>query len=74
LRLISTEQEMKLGLAEFDKLKQSMPISRDTTRQIQLDKARRRIAAAAPSAISLSAQLKHLHNTIALGCLRDMLF
>lgn len=50
LRLISAEQEMKLGLAEFNKLKQSTPISRDTRLQTQLQQVGRRIAAVAPLA------------------------
>lgn len=50
LRLISAEQEMKLGLAEFDKLKQSTPISRDPALKGQLQKVGNRIAAVAPLA------------------------
>jgi predicted Zn-dependent protease len=48
LRLISAEQEMKIGLAEFDKLKQSTPISRDARQQALLQEVGRRIAAVAP--------------------------
>ena len=48
LRLISAEQEMQLGLAEFNKLKQSTPISRDAALQGQLQKVGSRIAAVAP--------------------------
>ena len=48
LRLISAEQEMKLGLAEFDKLKQSMPVARDPVQLAQLQQVGRRIAAVAP--------------------------
>lgn len=50
LRLISAEQEMKLGLAEFDKLKQSTPISREKKLQAQLQQVGRRIADVAPLA------------------------
>jgi predicted Zn-dependent protease len=50
LRLISAEQEMRLGLVEFNKLKQTTPVSRDTTLQAQLQKVGRRIAAVAPLA------------------------
>jgi predicted Zn-dependent protease len=50
LRLISAEQEMQLGLAEFDKLKQSTPISRDTKLKAELQQVGRRIAAVAPLA------------------------
>jgi predicted Zn-dependent protease len=50
LRLISAEQEMQPGLAEFDKLKESTPISRDTKLQSQLQQVGRRTAAVAPLA------------------------
>jgi len=48
LRLISAEQEMKLGLKEFGKLKQSTPISRDPALKGQLQQVGNRIAAVAP--------------------------
>lgn len=50
LRLISADQELRLGLAEFDRLKQSTPIARDPGRQDQLQRVGRRIAAVAPLA------------------------
>ncbi len=45
LRLISADQEVKLGLAEFDQLKKSTPISTDTRQQAVLREVGRRIAA-----------------------------
>ena len=45
LRLISAEQEIKLGLTEFDKLKQSTPISQDASQREMLRRVGRRIAA-----------------------------
>lgn len=48
LLLISPQQEMHLGLTEFNKLKASLPISRDASRQAQLQQVGRRIAAVAP--------------------------
>ena len=47
LRLISAEQEMKLGLAEFNKLKQSTPVSRDPVLRAQLQRVGRQIASVA---------------------------
>ncbi len=44
LRLVSSEQEMQLGLTEFEKLKKSTPISIDVEQQALLDKVGRRIA------------------------------
>lgn len=44
LRLVGVDQEMQLGLAEFDKLKQSTPISRDAAQQALLQQVGRRIA------------------------------
>lgn len=48
LRLISADQEMQLGVAEFNKLKQSTPISRDSKLKGQLQKVGSRIATVAP--------------------------
>lgn len=48
LLLISPQQEMQLGLTEFNKLKQTLPISRDASRKAQLQQVGRRIAAVAP--------------------------
>lgn len=48
LRLISADQETQLGLAEFDKLKKSTPISKDAKQQRLLEEVGRRIAAVAP--------------------------
>ena len=48
LRIISPKQEMQLGLTEFEKLKQSTPISTDTEQQALLEKVGQRIAAVAP--------------------------
>lgn len=48
LLLISPQQEMQLGLAEFDKLKQKLPISRDIVPQARLQRVGTRIAAVAP--------------------------
>ena len=48
LRLISAEQELQIGLTEFDRLKRSTPISRDAGLQAQLQRVGRRIAAVAP--------------------------
>ena len=45
LRLISAEQETKLGLTEFDKLKKSTPISKDSGKQALLERVGRRVAA-----------------------------
>lgn len=44
LRLISADQEMQLGLTEFDKLKKSTPVSTDAGKRAQLDAVGRRIA------------------------------
>ena len=48
LRLISPEQEMQLGLTEFEKLKQSTPVSKDAEQQALLEQVGQRIAAVAP--------------------------
>lgn len=48
LLLISPQQEMQLGLTEFNKLKESEPISRDRAQQARLEQVGRRIAAVAP--------------------------
>ncbi len=48
LRLISTEQEVQLGLSEFDKLKESTPLSRDRRQSALLERVGQRIAAVAP--------------------------
>jgi predicted Zn-dependent protease len=48
LLLISPQQEMQLGLTEFNKLKESVPISRDAAQQAQLNNVGKRIAAVAP--------------------------
>lgn len=48
LRLISADQEMKLGLAEFDNLKKSTPIAKDAEQTALLAGVGRRIAAVAP--------------------------
>jgi predicted Zn-dependent protease len=45
--LVSSEQEMQLGLSEFDKLKKDTPISRDPAANALLQKVGKRIAAAA---------------------------
>jgi predicted Zn-dependent protease len=45
LRLISAEQETKLGLTEFDKLKQTTPVSKDAEQKAMLERVGRRIAA-----------------------------
>ena len=50
LRLISAEQEVQLGLAEFNKLKQSTPISRDPVQRGTLQRVGQRISAVAPLA------------------------
>lgn len=50
LRLISPEQEMQLGLTEFEKLKQSTPVSKDADQQAMLERVGKRIAAVAPLA------------------------
>lgn len=44
LRLISADQEMQMGLTEFQKLKQAMPISRDAEQQALLQRVGKRIA------------------------------
>ena len=48
LRLISADQELKLGIAEFSKLKQSTPISRDAAQRAMLERVGNRIARVAP--------------------------
>jgi len=48
LRLISPEQEMQLGLSEFEKLKQSAPVSKDADQQAMLERVGKRIASVAP--------------------------
>lgn len=48
LRLIGADQEMKLGLTEFEKLKQSTPISRDPALNGLVARVGGRIAAVAP--------------------------
>ena len=48
LRLISPEQEMQIGLTEFEKLKQSTPVAKDPEQQAQLEQVGKRIAAVAP--------------------------
>jgi predicted Zn-dependent protease len=45
LRLISAEQETQLGLTEFDKLKKSTPVSKDSGKQKMLEQVGRRVAA-----------------------------
>lgn len=48
LNLVSSDQEMQLGLTSFEKLKQETPISRDRGLQELVQKVGRRIAAVAP--------------------------
>ena len=48
LRLVSDQQEMALGLTEFDKLKQSTPISKDPKLNALVQRVGQRIAAVAP--------------------------
>lgn len=45
LRLIGADQEIKLGLTEFDKLKKSTPISQDSSQRAMLERVGARIAA-----------------------------
>ena len=48
LRLISTTQEVQLGLSEFDKLKESTPITKDREQRRMLEQVGARIASVAP--------------------------
>jgi predicted Zn-dependent protease len=48
LLLVGSAEEMQLGLSEFDKIKQSTPISRDATTIALLQRVGKRIAAVAP--------------------------
>ena len=48
LRLINADQEMKLGLGEFNKLKQATPISSNVAQRAMLERVGKRIAAVAP--------------------------
>lgn len=48
LLLISPQQELQLGLTEFNKLKESLPVSGDTKQQARLQRVGHRIAAVAP--------------------------
>lgn len=48
LILVSEEQELQLGLNEFQKLKQNMPISDNSSANAQLQRVGQRIAAVAP--------------------------
>ena len=43
LRLISAEQEIKLGLTEFDKLKKSTPIAKDSSQRAMLQRVGNKI-------------------------------
>lgn len=47
LNLVSAQQEMQLGLSEFDKLKKEVPISRDPAANALLQKVGKKIAATA---------------------------
>ncbi|MCI0535324.1 MAG: M48 family metallopeptidase [Verrucomicrobiales bacterium] len=47
LSLVSPAQEMELGLASFQQMKQQIPISRDASAQAMVEKVGRRIAAVA---------------------------
>lgn len=48
LLLISSSEEMQLGLSEFEKIKQTTPISRDNAETALIRKVGQRIAAVAP--------------------------
>ena len=48
LLIISPAQEMQLGFQEFEKLKQSLPVSKDAAANAQLQRVGQRIAAVAP--------------------------
>jgi len=48
LLLINSSEEMQLGMTEFDKLKKSTPISKDTAANAMVQRVGRRIAAVAP--------------------------
>ena len=48
LQLVSSSQEAQLGLQEFDKLKKSVPVSKDPVANAQLQRVGQRIAAVAP--------------------------
>lgn len=48
LLLVSPEQEAQLGAQEFEKLKKSVPISKDQAAKAQLQRVGQRIAAVAP--------------------------
>ena len=48
LLLVSSSQEMQLGLTEFEKLKQSTPISKDAAINAMVTRVGQRIAAVAP--------------------------
>ena len=48
LLLVSQSEEMQLGLTEFEKLKQSTPISRDAELNAMVQRVGRRISAVAP--------------------------
>jgi predicted Zn-dependent protease len=48
LLLVGTAEEMKLGLTEFEKLKKSVPVSRDVALTAMVERVGRRIAAHAP--------------------------
>lgn len=47
LRMVSSEQEMQLGLASFEQMKKEVPISRDPAANALLQKVGKRIAAVA---------------------------
>jgi predicted Zn-dependent protease len=49
LRLVSTEQEMQLGLASFEQMKKEVPISRDPAANALVQRVGQRIAAVAQS-------------------------
>lgn len=48
LRLINTQQEMQLGLTEFEKLKKSTPVSRDPALNALVTRVGQHVAAVAP--------------------------
>ena len=48
LLLVSPAEESQLGLTEFEKLKKSVPVSRDPAANAQLQRVGQRIAAVAP--------------------------
>lgn len=48
LLIVSPAQEMQLGFQEFEKLKKSLPISKDTAATAQVQRVGNRIAAVAP--------------------------